>query len=203
MKEYFGMKHMYYDVRFMFIDQYSGEGIELFEGEGVAKIVGEDRFYHSVKLFDLPNVGDIMKVRGSGLLWIVSCVIRRPELALDSFPSTATILLCDHNLYVDNYFPNLYVGLLVDDDPLVGVIGPDRIFKTLRGTKFSGFGWGYRGTGPVHLSESILLHHLGQMPDKDLVLDFERSLLAALDVSKPFIIESKQIDEWISLRKQD
>lgn len=194
---------MYYDVRFMFIDQYSGEGIELLEGEGVAKIVGEDRSYHSVKLFDLPNVGDIMQVKGSGVLWIVSCVIRHPEVALDFFPSKATILLCDYNLYVDNYCPNLYIGFLVGDDPLIGVIGPDRIFKTLRSTRFSGFGWGYGGGGSMHLSESILLHHLGQMPDEDLVFDFERSFIVTLQFKKPFVIESKQIDEWINSRKQD
>jgi len=197
------MKHTHYDVRFMFIDQYSGEGIELFEGEGVARIVGEDTSCHSVKLFDLPNVGDIMKVPRSNVLWIVSCVIRRPEVAPDAFPSTATILLCDYNLYVDNDFPDLYIGFLFGSDPLIGVIGPDRIFKTLRSTRLSGFGWGYRGGGPQHLSESILLHHLGEMPDKDLVLNFERSFIATLQNQKPFVIKARQIAEWINSRKQD
>jgi len=110
-------------------------------------------------------------------------VIRRPELALDVFPPTATILLCDYNLYVDDYLVNLYVGFVVGFVGLVGVIGPDRIFKALRSTEWSHFTWGYTGRGPGHLSRATLFHHLGEMPDKDLVLDFEKSFIATLQVT--------------------
>ena len=176
------MEHMYYDVRFMFVHHSYCDGeIELCEG--VTAFVDENEFYESVKLFDLPNVGDIMKVPGTDTLQVVSCVIRRPELALDVFPPTATILLCDYNLYVDDYLVNLYVGFVVGFVGLVGVIGPDRIFKALRSTEWSHFTWGYTGRGPGHLSRATLFHHLGEMPDKDLVLDFEKSFIATLQVT--------------------
>jgi hypothetical protein len=52
------MEHMYYDVRFMFVHHSYCDGeIELCEG--VTGFVDENEFYESVKLFDLPNVGDI------------------------------------------------------------------------------------------------------------------------------------------------
>jgi len=199
-KGYLDMEHTYYDVRFMFVyHSYHDGEIELCEG--VTAFVADKEFYESVKLFDLPNVGDIMKVPGTDILWVVSCVIRRPELALNVFPSTAIILLCDYNLYVHDYFPNLYVGFTVGFVGLVGVIGPDRIFKALRSTEESNFTWGYIGGGPGHLSRAILFHRLGEMPDKDLVLDFEKSFIATLPKDKPFVIKARQIDEWINSRE--
>jgi len=61
------MEHMYYDVRFMFVHHSYCDGeIELCEG--VTAFVDENEFYESVKLFDLPNVGDIMKVPGTDTL---------------------------------------------------------------------------------------------------------------------------------------
>jgi len=187
------MKYAYYETRFMFIHHsHDGGQIELCKGD--IEIANREGFYESIQLFDLPAVGDIMKPPECNSFWIVSCVIRCPRPALDMAPPKAIILLCEQALYSGSDSPNLYVGF---EKHLVGIVGPDRVLKPLQSTEWSGFSWGYSGTGPRHVSKSILFHYLGKIPSDDLTSAFEKAFIVPLKQDEPFVIEAAKVGDWI------
>lgn len=103
--------------------------------------------------------------------------------------------------YRDGYRSSEPVILFVQDAdvtrrPLPGVFPP--------GTwdRGAGFEWGYEGAGPKNLAAAILADYLGRAPHYWLVERFARQVIARLDVSSPWAIQGREIDDWLRQRRR-
>lgn len=208
-----GTKDWYwnYGVKLLFISRDSpyDEEIWISEGSRFSDDVAGERDLGRLALDNLPRIGEIVTVPGIHSYWTVACVLRYIDdasaalsLAYDVLEAWqgrpmlfgATLLLIDQNVPLDRERTCIYVGV---EERLVGIIGPDRVFRVLQPAGGADFTWGYSGEGPRTLAASILSHHLGYQPEREIAEAYSRDKLQHIPRGQPFVIRSKEIDEWL------
>ena len=103
--------------------------------------------------------------------------------------------------YRDGYRTSEPLFVLVQDGdgesrPLPGALPP--------GTwdRGSGFEWSYDGAGPKNLAAAILTDYLGRRPHSWIIDRFVSQVIAQLDVAKPWVMRSAEIDAWLKRRRR-
>lgn len=145
----------------------------------------------------IPSVGMVMsKFCDSNAPWLVSAVM--------IYPSSATVLLCQWNLFRPEN-TELYVAL---DTFMIGVLKEDLILRPVMPNKMAergGFGWGYHGWGPNNLGRVLLREATGLNTEskdissdisQDIANDFEEVFIKPLTRNKPFVLQGREIRLW-------
>lgn len=141
----------------------------------------------------IPRVGMVMSgFCDSNAPWLVSAVM--------IYPLSATVLLCQWNLYRPEK-TELYVGI---DNFMIGVLKEDLILRPVMPNKMAergGFAWGYNGWGPNNLGRVLLREATGLDTEskgisQNTANNFEEAFIQPLTQNTPFVIQGRDIRLW-------